>query len=84
MRPAMPFRAMLLLPPEWSLLCLPDYNVSAKCPHCGNLNFLDRMSEAQYARSEPLLMSVLHAVICRQCSQRFGKHAGALVATVVD
>jgi hypothetical protein len=42
------------------------------------------MSEAQYARSEPLLMSVLHAVICRQCSQRFGKHAGALVATVVD
>lgn len=78
------FRAMLLLPLNGVQLCLTDYNVSAKCPHCGNLNFLDRMSDAQYARSEPLLQSILHAFICARCSQRFGRHAGELIASVVE
>jgi len=52
--------------------------ISVECPHCRVLTYLDSMSEAQFAISEPALRSILHAVKCSQCGSHMGKHGGRL------
>jgi len=53
-------------------LHLTQYKVCGKCPRCGTLNFLDSVNDENYGVREPLLMSILHAVICISCGRQFG------------
>lgn len=56
---------------------LARYKICGKCPRCGCLNFLDVVDDENYTVREPLLRSILHAVICIRCGEQFGTQAGA-------
>ena len=56
-----------------------EYTISGKCPHCGGLTLLERMTETRLRRTEPALASILHTLICGHCSERFGTGRGKLV-----
>jgi hypothetical protein len=56
------------------------YNVSVKCPHCGNTTFVDEMDTGKFRWAEGLLKPALHAMTCGHCTERFGS-GGTLVRT---
>jgi hypothetical protein len=56
-----------------------SYNLSAKCPHCQKLTFLQKMNAKEHNRLSLLYNSVLHSIICLHCKKHFGTSGGALV-----
>jgi phage FluMu protein Com len=61
-----------------------EYEVNMKCRHCGGLTILERMDDARYEKLRPILLSILHTLVCRHCNKQVGVNGGTIVKNVPE